>query len=53
MTNPTTIERTSERELVIRRTFAAPAHIVFEAWTWPELMKQWWAPKSSGAPLLS
>lgn len=53
MTNPTTIERTSERELVVTRTFDGPARIVFEAWTRPELMKQWWAPKSVGAPLLS
>lgn len=53
MTNPTTIERTSERELVVMRTFNAPAHIVFEAWTRPELMKLWWAPKSIGVPLRS
>lgn len=53
MSNPTTIERTSERELVVRRIFNGPAHIVFEAWTRPELMKQWWAPKSIGVPLLS
>lgn len=53
MTNPTKIERTSERELVVTRTFAAPARIVFAAWTRPELMKLWWAPKSSGFPLRS
>jgi len=53
MTNPTTIERTSGRELVVTRTFNAPARILFEAWTKPELMKQWWAPKSIGVPLLS
>lgn len=53
MTNRTTIERKSERELVITRLFNGPPRIVFEAWTRPELMKQWWAPKSSGVPLLS
>lgn len=53
MTNPTTIERTSGREIVVRRTFDAPARIVFEAWTKPELMKRWWAPKSMGVPLRS
>ena len=53
MTNPTTIERTSERELVVTRTFDAPPRIVFEAWTRPELMKRWWAPKSLGVPLRS
>ncbi len=53
MTNRTTIERKSERELVVTRTFNGPARLVFEAWTKPELMKLWWAPKSSGVPLLS
>lgn len=53
MNNPTTIERKSERELVVTRTFNGPARIVFEAWTKPELMKLWWAPKSSGVPMLS
>ncbi len=52
-TNRTTSERKSERELVITRTFDAPARLVFEAWTKPELFKQWWVPKSSGATLLS
>jgi uncharacterized protein YndB with AHSA1/START domain len=53
MTNPTTIERTSGRELVVTRTFDAPARLVFEAWTRPELMKRWWAPNSIGVPLRS
>jgi uncharacterized protein YndB with AHSA1/START domain len=52
-TNRTTVERKSDRELVIRRTFDAPPHIVFEAWTKPELLKRWWAPKSTGMSLLS
>ena len=51
--NPTTSQRKSERELVVTRTFDAPARLVFEAWTTPELFKQWWVPKSSGAILLS
>ncbi|EJJ28366.1 SRPBCC family protein [Rhizobium sp. CF142] len=53
MKNPTTVERTSERELVVTRTFNGPAHIVFQAWTRPELFMRWWAPKSMGVPLLS
>jgi uncharacterized protein YndB with AHSA1/START domain len=53
MTNPTTAQRKSERELVVTRTFNAPARIVFEAWTKPELFKLWWAPKSTGVVLLS
>ena len=51
--NPTKIERTSDRELVISRRFNGPAHIVYEAWTTPELLKTWWAPKSTGASLAS
>jgi uncharacterized protein YndB with AHSA1/START domain len=53
MKNPTTVERKSERELVVTRTFNGPAHIVFEAWTKPELLKRWWVPKSFGATFLS
>jgi len=51
--NLTTAERKSERELVVTRTFDGPARIVFEAWTKPELLKRWWAPKSFGVSLLS
>jgi uncharacterized protein YndB with AHSA1/START domain len=51
--NRTTVERTSDRELVVRRTFNAPARIVFEAWTKPELLKRWWVPKSMGMSLVS
>ena len=53
MKNDTTVERKSEREVVITRTFNAPAHLVFEAWTKPELMRRWWVPKSSGLTVLS
>ena len=53
MSHRTTSERKSDRELIITRTFDAPARLVFEAWTTPELFKQWWVPKSSGATLLS
>jgi uncharacterized protein YndB with AHSA1/START domain len=51
--NRTTVERRSERELVVTRTFNAPARIVFEAWTTPELLMRWWAPKSFGVSFLS
>jgi len=49
----TTTERRSDRELVVTRTFNGPAHIVFEAWTRPELFKRWWTPKSFGITMLS
>jgi uncharacterized protein YndB with AHSA1/START domain len=51
--NRTTTERTSDRELVVTRTFDAPPRIVFEAWTRPELFKRWWVPKSMGMSLLT
>jgi len=53
MKNRTTVERKSERELVVTRTVNGPARIVFEAFTRPELFKQWWVPKSCGLSLLS
>jgi uncharacterized protein YndB with AHSA1/START domain len=49
----TAVERRSERELVVTRTFNGPARLVFDAWTKPELFKLWWAPKSRNIPLLS
>src|SRR5579871_3049525 len=51
--NRTTVERKSERELVVTRTINGPARIVFEAFTKPELLKRWWAPKSTGLILTS
>ena len=53
MNNGTTVERTSDRELVVTRIFNGPARIVFEAWTKPELIMRWWAPKSFGISFLS
>ena len=53
MKNRTTVERKSERELVVTRTFNGPARLVFEAWTRPELFKRWWVPKSMGMSLRS
>lgn len=53
MRNRTTVERKSERELIVTRTFNGPARIVFEAWTKPELLERWWAPKSFGVSFLS
>ena len=53
MKNETTVKQKSEREVVITRTFNAPARIVFEAWTKAEHMQRWWVPKSAGITLLS
>lgn len=51
--NPTTAERISDREFVITRTVNGPAHIVFKAWSDPELFRRWWTPKSFGMTILS
>lgn len=51
--NRTTVERKSDRELVVTRTVDAPARLVFEAWTKPELFQRWWAPKSCGVSIVS
>jgi len=53
MSNPTTADRTSDREIVVTRTFNAPAHLVFEAWSKAELFRLWWPPKSMGMHLRS
>ena len=53
MNSRTTVERTSDRELVATRTVDGPARIVFEAWTKPELIIRWWAPASFGISFLS
>ncbi len=49
----TTVERKSDRELVVTRTVGGPARLVFDAWTRPDLMRRWWMPKSVGIPFLS
>lgn len=48
---PVTVERTSDREVVVTRTFDAPTRLVFAAWTQPELFQKWWVPKSMGMVL--
>ena len=53
MTGRTTVERTSEREVVVTRRFNAPPRLVFDAWTKPELFRQWWLPRSMGMSLRS
>lgn len=49
----TTVERKSDRELVVTRIFNGPVRIVYDAWTKAELFQLWWAPKSSGVPMLA
>ena len=51
--NVTSVEQKSDREVVVTRSFDAPARLVFEAWSKPELFKRWWVPKSMGMTLHS
>jgi uncharacterized protein YndB with AHSA1/START domain len=44
----TVIETRGEREIVIKRSFDAPAELVFDAWTKPELVRTWWVPEAHG-----
>ena len=44
----TAVNRKSDRELIVTRTFDAPPRIVFQAWSRPDLFKRWWIPKSMG-----
>jgi uncharacterized protein YndB with AHSA1/START domain len=53
MKRTTTVQKKSDREVVVTRTFDAPARLVFEAWSRPELFKKWWVPKSMGMVLRS
>ncbi|WP_306055662.1 SRPBCC family protein [Natronococcus wangiae] len=44
VTNAEVEIETSENQLTIRRTFDAPRERVFEAWTDPKQVDQWWGP---------
>ncbi|MEZ4322596.1 MAG: SRPBCC domain-containing protein [Myxococcota bacterium] len=48
-----TVERPSERELVVRRIVRGPARLVFAAWTRAELFEQWWVPAAAPITLRS
>jgi uncharacterized protein YndB with AHSA1/START domain len=50
--NDTSMKLVADREIVIGRTFRAPARIVFDAWTKPEFVRRWWAPTSRGVTLV-
>ncbi len=35
----------SDTQILITREFDAPAHLIYKAWTTPELIKRWWSSK--------
>lgn len=49
----TTVERTSDRDVVVTRIVDGPPRLVFEAFARAELLERWWVPKSMGMTLLS
>jgi len=49
----TAVERKSDRELVVTRTFDAPPHLVFKAWSQADLFRRWWVPEGAGISLVS
>jgi uncharacterized protein YndB with AHSA1/START domain len=40
-----TVTLPTDDQILITRTFDAPRHLVYRAWTTPELVKRWWAGK--------
>jgi uncharacterized protein YndB with AHSA1/START domain len=38
-----TVTLPSDEEILITREFDAPPHLVYKAWTTPELVERWWA----------
>jgi uncharacterized protein YndB with AHSA1/START domain len=41
----TTVTLPTDEQILIRREFDAPRHLVYRAWTTPELVKRWWHAK--------
>ena len=33
----------TDTQILITREFDAPKHLVYKAWTTPELIRRWWA----------
>jgi uncharacterized protein YndB with AHSA1/START domain len=50
-TKTKTVEDYAEREFVITREFDAPRELVFQAWTDPKHLAQWWGPKGFTNPV--
>jgi uncharacterized protein YndB with AHSA1/START domain len=40
---PATVTLPTDQQILITREFDAPRHLVYEAWTTPELVKRWWS----------
>jgi uncharacterized protein YndB with AHSA1/START domain len=40
---PAVVTLPADTQILITREFAAPKHLVYRAWTTPELIKRWWS----------
>src|SRR3712207_169046 len=40
-----TVTLPTDEQILIRREFDAPKHLVYKAWTTPELVRRWWSGK--------
>lgn len=47
----TAMELVGDQDIIIARAFKAPARLIYEAWTKPEFVRRWWAPKSHSVEL--
>ena len=52
MTNAAEHSSLADRELVLTRIIEAPREKIFQAWTEPELLKQWFAPQPFTTPVV-
>lgn len=50
-TKTSAVARDADREFVITRVFDAPRELVFDAWTEPRHMAQWWGPRTFTNPV--
>ena len=42
----------ADEQILITREFDAPRHLVWQAWTTPELVKRWWTARRGEATVL-
>ncbi len=47
-----TVTLPTDEQILITREFDAPRHLVFKAWTTPELVKRWWTAKRGEATVV-
>src|ERR687894_541673 len=46
-----TVTLPTDEQILITREFDAPKHLVYKAWTTPELVKRWWHAKRGEATI--